>query len=100
MQMAASYQVWGALLAPMAIPLLVGGAARLFGREIRIAPLEVLAVVAQKQSTPLLAGMALMRFAPAFLLNLSARISRSCSLSRRGLLMKDNSSFLRGEFSA
>ncbi len=66
MQMAASYQVWGALLAPIAIPLLVGGAALLSGREIWISPFEVLAVVAQKQFAPLLAGMALMRLAPGF----------------------------------
>jgi BASS family bile acid:Na+ symporter len=66
MQMAASYQVWGALLAPMTIPLLVGGGAWLYGREVWISPLEVLAVVAQKQFAPLLAGMALMHFAPGF----------------------------------
>jgi len=66
MQMAASYQVWGALLAPIAIPLLVGAAAWLSGREIWISPLEVLALVAQKQFAPLLAGMALMHFAPGF----------------------------------
>ena len=66
MQKAASYQVWGAMLAPIAIPLLVGGAAALYGREIWISPLEVLAVVTQKQFAPLLAGMALMHFVPGF----------------------------------
>jgi hypothetical protein len=66
MKIAASDQVWGALLAPIAIPLLVGGAAWLYRREIWISPLEVLVVVAQKQFAPLLAGMALMHFAPGF----------------------------------
>lgn len=64
--MAAGYQVWGALMAPLMIPLLVGGAGWLYGREIWIPPGEVLAVVAEQQFLPLLAGMALMHFAPAF----------------------------------
>jgi hypothetical protein len=42
MQMAASYQVWSALLVPIMIPLLVGGAALLYQRDIWISPLEVL----------------------------------------------------------
>ena len=66
MQMAASYQVWGSLVAPIAIPLLVAAGAWLAGREVWISPLEVLAIVAQKQFVPLLAGMALMHFAPGF----------------------------------
>ena len=64
MQMAASYQVWSALLAPIVIPLLVGGAALLYQRDIWISPLEVLMVVAQKQFAPLLVGVALVHFAP------------------------------------
>ena len=66
MQMAASYQVWSALLVPIMIPLLVGGAAWLYRRDIWISPLEVLPVVAEKQFAPLLAGMALMHFASGF----------------------------------
>jgi BASS family bile acid:Na+ symporter len=66
MQLAASYQVWGALVAPITIPLLVGGAAWLYGRDVWIRPREVLAVVAEKQFAPLLLGLALMHFAPAF----------------------------------
>jgi bile acid:Na+ symporter, BASS family len=66
MHLAASYQVWGALVAPIAIPLLVGAGAWLAGREVWISPLEVLTIVAQKQFAPLLAGMALMYFAPGF----------------------------------
>jgi BASS family bile acid:Na+ symporter len=77
MQLAASYQVWGALIAPIAIPLLVGVGAWLTGREVWISPLEVLAIVAQKQFAPLLAGMALMHFAPGF----SARICRPLNVA-------------------
>lgn len=66
LQLAASYQVWGALLAPIVIPLLVAGAASLYGRDIWISPLEVLVVVAKQQFAPLLVGMALMHFAPGF----------------------------------
>jgi BASS family bile acid:Na+ symporter len=77
MQLAASYQVWGALVAPIAIPLLVGAGAWLTGREVWISPVEVLAIVAQKQFVPLLAGMALMRLAPG----LSAKIRRPLNIA-------------------
>jgi BASS family bile acid:Na+ symporter len=63
-EMAAGYQVWGALLAPIMIPLMVGGAAWLYGREVWIPPREVLWVVTKQQFVPLLAGMALMHYAP------------------------------------
>jgi BASS family bile acid:Na+ symporter len=66
MQMAASYQVWGAVLAPVAIPLLVAGAGWLYARAIWIPPREVLALIVEKQFAPLLVGMALRRFAPGF----------------------------------
>lgn len=66
MQLAAGHQVWGALLAPVTIPLLVGVAGWLHGREIWISPLRVLEVIAKQQFAPLLAGMLLLRFAPAF----------------------------------
>jgi bile acid:Na+ symporter, BASS family len=77
MQLTASYQVWGALVAPIAIPLLVGVGAWLTGREVWISPLEVVAIVAQKQFVPLLAGMALMRFVPGF----SAKIRRPLNIA-------------------
>lgn len=76
MQMAASYQVWSAVVAPLMIPILVGGAAWLYGREIWISPLEVLAVIAKQQFAPMLAGMALMQFAPAF----SAKLQRPLNI--------------------
>jgi BASS family bile acid:Na+ symporter len=66
MQLAASYQVWGAMLSPLMIPWLVAAGGWVYGREIWVPPLKILAVVARQQFLPLLAGMALMRLAPAF----------------------------------
>lgn len=66
LQMAASYQVCGALLAPLMIPLLVGGAGWLYGRKIWISPIQLLVLIAKQQFLPLLVGMALVHFAPQF----------------------------------
>ena len=66
MQMAASYQVWSALMIPIMIPLLVALAGKLYQRDIWIPPLTLLALIGKQQFLPLLAGMALMHFAPAF----------------------------------
>jgi bile acid:Na+ symporter, BASS family len=66
MQMAASYQVWGALMIPVMIPLLVALVGKLYQRDIWIPPLALLMVICKQQFLPLLAGMALMHFAPAF----------------------------------
>lgn len=66
MQTAATYQVWGALLTPLLVPPLVAAGGWLYGREIWVPPLTLLAVIAQKQFAPLLAGMLLMWLAPAF----------------------------------
>jgi predicted Na+-dependent transporter len=65
MQMAASYQVWGALMIPLMIPLLVLLAGKLYGRDIWIPPWTLLLLIAKQQLVPLLAGMALMHFFPA-----------------------------------
>ncbi|MEY4485010.1 MAG: hypothetical protein RL693_2462 [Verrucomicrobiota bacterium] len=82
MQMAACYQVWSALMAPLMIPLLVAGAAWLYGREIWVSPLEVLLVIAKQQFAPMFAGMALMHFAPAF----SAKLQRPLNIIGNVLL--------------
>ena len=66
MELAASYQLWGAFLTPIMIPLLVGAAGWLYGRNIWVSPVKVLAVIAKQQFVPLLIGVALMYFAPAF----------------------------------
>jgi BASS family bile acid:Na+ symporter len=66
MELAANYQLWGAFLTPIMIPLLVGVAGWLYGRNIWVSPAKVLAVIAKQQFVPLLIGVALMYFAPAF----------------------------------
>ena len=48
------------------IPLLVGAAGWVYGRNIWVSPPKVLAVIAKQQFVPLLIGVALMYFAPAF----------------------------------
>jgi BASS family bile acid:Na+ symporter len=76
MQMAASYQVWSALMIPIMIPPLVALAGKLYQRDIWIPPLKLLAVICEQQFLPLLAGMALMQFAPAF----STRAQRALNM--------------------
>jgi predicted Na+-dependent transporter len=66
MHLAAAYQVWGAMLTPIMIPLVVFGAAKLYDRNIWIPPRDLLAQIAEKEFIPLLVGIALMYFAPGF----------------------------------
>jgi BASS family bile acid:Na+ symporter len=66
MHLAAGYQLWGALLTPIVIPLVVFSAAKLYDRTIWIPPRELLADIAEKQFLPLLLGMALAYLVPAF----------------------------------
>lgn len=70
MQIAASYQVWGALLTPILVPLLVAAGGWFYGRDLWVPPVRLLAVIVQQQFAPLLAGMALMSLAPAFSIRL------------------------------
>jgi predicted Na+-dependent transporter len=83
MELAASYQLWGAFLTPIMIPLLVGVAGWVYGRNIWVSPLKVLAVIAQQQFVPLLVGVALMYFAPAF----STKIRSPLNVVGNALLM-------------
>ena len=83
MQLAASYQAWGALLTPIMIPLLVGAAGLLYGQSIWVPPLDLLLVIAKQQFLPLLVGMALMYFAPTF----SIKIRRPLNVIGNGLLV-------------
>ena len=82
MQMAASYQVWGAVLSPLLIPPLVAGGGWLYGREIWIPPLKLLAVIAEQQFLPLAVGMVLLRLAPAW----SERLRQPLNLAGNALL--------------
>lgn len=83
MQIAGSYQVWGALLTPVIVPLLIAGGGWLYGREIWVPPMKLLAVIAQQQFLPLLAGMALMWLAPVF----STRVQRLLNFVGNALLL-------------
>jgi bile acid:Na+ symporter, BASS family len=83
MELAASYQLWGAFLTPIMIPLLVGVAGWVYRRNIWVSPLKVLAVIAQQQFVPLLIGVALMYFAPAF----STKIRSPLNVIGNALLM-------------
>ena len=83
MELAASYQLWGAFLTPIMIPLLVGAAGWVYGRNIWVSPVKVLAVIAKQQFVPLLIGVALMYFAPAF----STKIRGALNVIGNALLM-------------
>ncbi len=70
MQLAASYQVWGAVLVPVMLPIVVYVSAQLYDRSVWISPLVLIKNIAEHQFAPLLIGLLLMHFVPAF----SARI--------------------------
>jgi predicted Na+-dependent transporter len=65
MQLAAAYQVWGGLLTPVMLPVVVG-AGLLYGVRIWIPPRDVLLQILEKQFVPLLVGRVLVYFLPAF----------------------------------
>jgi predicted Na+-dependent transporter len=66
MHLAASYQVWAALLVPIMIPLLVAAAGKLYGRDIWIPPMTLLLQIIEKELLPLAVGMVIAWFAPKF----------------------------------
>jgi predicted Na+-dependent transporter len=66
MQLAAGYQVWGGLLMPIILPLVVYCAGLLYGRNIWIPPRDILVQIAEKQFVPLLLGMLLAYSLPKF----------------------------------
>ncbi len=66
MQLAAGYRVWGGLLTPIVLPLVVGAAGLLYGRNIWIPPGDVLLEIAEKQFVPLLLGMVMAYYLPVF----------------------------------
>jgi predicted Na+-dependent transporter len=64
LHMAASYQVWAALMVPVMIPLVVMAGGKLYGRDIWIPPSVLLYQIALKQLLPLAVGMVIAWFAP------------------------------------
>ena len=63
--LAASYQVWGAALTPVIVPLVVLLGGKLYGRDIWVDPVTLLIQILKVQFVPLLAGFAFTQFAPA-----------------------------------
>ena len=49
MQIAASYQVWAAMMVPVMIPLVVAAAGKIYGRDIWIPPIVLLKQIALKE---------------------------------------------------
>ncbi|HEY1896075.1 MAG TPA: bile acid:sodium symporter [Terracidiphilus sp.] len=66
MHLAATYQVWAALMIPVMIPIIVAAAAKLYNREIWISPSILLGQIVVKQMLPLALGMVIARVAPAW----------------------------------
>jgi len=64
MHLAATYQVWAALMIPIMIPVIVFSAAKLYNRDIWIPPRELLGQIILKQLLPLAVGMLIARAAP------------------------------------
>jgi predicted Na+-dependent transporter len=83
MQTAASYQVWGALLTPALVPPLVAFGGWLYGHDIWVPPMKLLAVIARQQFLPFLAGMVLMWLAPAYFVRIRRVLNLAGNAHRR-----------------
>jgi predicted Na+-dependent transporter len=83
MQLAASYQVWSAVLVPVMLPIVVYVSARLYDRDVWVSPLVLLQNIARHQFVPLLIGLLLMHFLPVF----SARVQPAVTVIGNALLL-------------
>ncbi len=83
MHLAASYQVWGAVLTPIMIPLMVFGAAKLYDRNIWIPPRVLLLQIVEKEFLPVLVGMALIHFMPS----LAGKAQQRVNMVANGVLI-------------
>jgi BASS family bile acid:Na+ symporter len=81
--LAASYQLWCALVTPLAVPAVVWAAAKLYDRDVWIPPSALLLQVAKQQLLPLAGGMALMALAPG----LARRLQRPLNVIGNALLV-------------
>ena len=64
MHVAASYQIWAALMVPVMLPLVIGAAGLLYDRHIWIPPLFLLRQIVVKQLLPVVIGMLIAWAAP------------------------------------
>ena len=83
MHLAASYQVWGAVLTPIMIPIMTFAAGKLYDRSIWIPPRVLIFQIVEKEFLPVLLGMLLVHFAPAF----SAKVQGAFNMIGNGLLV-------------
>ena len=75
MHLAATYQLWAALMIPIMIPLIVFVAGQLYSRSIWVSPSALLWQIAEKQLLPLAVGMVLARLAPAITKKIQAPLN-------------------------
>jgi predicted Na+-dependent transporter len=64
MHLAASYQIWAAMMVPVMIPIVVTAAGKLYNHDIWIPPMELLKQITTKQLLPLALGMVINWVAP------------------------------------
>lgn len=83
LQLAASYQVWGAILTPVMIPIIVFLAAKLYNRTVWIPPRVLLLQIIENQFLPLLVGLALAYYATSF----AKKIQPVITAAGNGLLL-------------
>jgi bile acid:Na+ symporter, BASS family len=83
MHLAASYQVWGAVLTPIMIPIMTFIGGKFYDRTIWIPPRMVAWQIIEKEFLPLLVGMLLVRYAPKF----SAKAQPTLNRIGNGLLI-------------
>jgi len=62
--LAASYQIWAALMVPIMLPLVIAAAGLLYDRHIWIPPSFLLRQIVMKQLLPVIIGMLIARAAP------------------------------------
>jgi len=77
MHLAAGYQVWGGLLTPLILPVVVYVAGLLHGLTIWIPPGDILKQIAENQFVPLALGVVLAQFWPVFSSKASIWLNRA-----------------------
>lgn len=85
-QIAASYQIWAALLVPVFIPFVVASAGKLYERDIWISPALLLKEVMLKQCIPLALGMTIAWLAPKRAERMQPRLNMLGNILFFGLL--------------
>jgi predicted Na+-dependent transporter len=82
LHLAATYQLWSALMIPIMIPLIVAAAGRLYNRAIWVSPITLLWQIVEKQLVPLALGVVLSKVFP----NLAHKAQPALNLIGNALL--------------